>query len=188
MDTFAHGAIGMLTASRSGLPGLRKGAAVRRPPLQDWTLWAALAFGTLPDLVSFGVYLVQRVFSGNFSPGKPALSEIPSYVFTAYDVSHSLVVAAAAGILIGIFARSCLLPYLAWPLHIFCDIPTHSADFFATPVFWPISEWHFDGWAFSEHPLLIMGYWGGIVLLFAWRMLLPPIRERIRPKQENNHV
>ena len=22
----------------------------------------------------------------------------------------------------------------------------------------------------------------------AWRMLLPPIRERIRPKQENNHV
>ncbi len=178
----------MLTVSRSGLPGLKTDAAARNSGWKDWTLWTALAFGTLPDLASFGVYFVQRIVSGNFTPGKPDLTEIPQYVFTAYDVSHSLVVAAAAGILIGVFARRCLLPYLAWPLHILCDIPTHSADFFATPVFWPVSQWHFDGWAFSAYPLLIVGYWGGIALLFAWRMLYPPVRDRIRRKRETHHA
>lgn len=33
----------------------------------------------------------------------------------------------------------------AWALHIFFDIPTHVKEYFATPIFWPFSDWTFGG-------------------------------------------
>lgn len=37
----------------------------------------------------------------------------------------------------------------AWLMHILLDIPTHSRRRMATPIFWPLSRWAFDGlpWA-----------------------------------------
>ena len=165
MDTFAHGALSMVCFSRSGLR--RLWVAPEKPPLRDWTLWAALGFGTLPDLSSFGAYLIQRIVDGDFTPGKPAIETMPSYVFTNYNISHSLVVALAVGIILAFTCRQTLLPFAAWPLHILCDIPMHGRDYFATPVFWPFWSWNFDGWGFSRYPAMIIGYWLAIAILFA---------------------
>ena len=33
----------------------------------------------------------------------------------------------------------------AWALHIVCDIPTHSTDYFPTPFLWPLPTPFVDG-------------------------------------------
>ncbi len=165
MDTFAHAALSAAVFSRSGLR--RLWTAPEKPPLRDWTLWAAMGFGTLPDLSSFGAYLIQRVVTGDFSTGKPELETIPAYVFTNYNASHSLLVALAVGVVLFFACRQAVLPFLAWPLHILCDIPMHGRSYFATPVFWPLSDWRFDGWSFAAYPSMVLGYWLVIAALIA---------------------
>lgn len=166
MDTFVHAAFGILAGSRSGLARLR--IAPPAPPWRDWTLYAAAAFGMLPDLSSFGAFLVQRVLQGDFSHGKPPLESIPAYVFVNYNLTHSLLIALAIGLMLWIGCRKWFMPFLAWPLHILCDIQTHSGDYFATPLLWPLSNWKFDGWSFAANPGIVLGYWLIAAMLYTW--------------------
>ena len=55
----------------------------------------SLFFGVLPDLFSFGVYYVATILfnSSGLKYGKPELHELPDYIFTLYDMTHSLVIA-----------------------------------------------------------------------------------------------
>lgn len=182
MDTLAHGVIGGLFCSRSGV------AALRRPPAKpfwkDWTLWAAVGFGTIPDLSSFGLHFVQmlasgelwemlrNMASGNAMAGAPPVETLPAYVIWNYRITHSLVVALAAGILIRLFWKPGFLPYLAWPLHVLCDIPVHSKAYFPTPVLWPVSDWSFDGWSFGKNLWIVAGYWAVILLVLIVRIIV----------------
>src|SRR5262245_46762698 len=65
----------------------------------------AVFFGVLPDTLSWVPYFFYRLVAGPHSLGKPVVSEIPPWVFTLYNISHSLPVCAGVFALVLIFAR-----------------------------------------------------------------------------------
>ena len=77
MDTISHALWG------KGLFGYRKHK------------WLPLLFGAIPDLTSFGVYFLFNLIinPSTMKIGKPELTEIPSWVFSLYNISHSLIIA-----------------------------------------------------------------------------------------------
>ena len=136
---------------------------------QKYGKWALL-FGALPDLLSFGLYfLVRFVTQGtNMEFGKPDIETIPSWVFSMYDISHSLVIALVAIIIVFEINKSLCFPMLAWPFHILLDFFFHSKEYFPTPILWPISDYKFDGIPWSN-PYIWFGNIGCIIILFAYR-------------------
>jgi len=114
----------------------------------------AFVLGMAPDLLSFGLFhlthprwIGQRIL-GTVS-GPPPLAILPDFVFHAYNLTHSLVVWSALFALIWTLKRHPPWLFLAWGLHIVCDIPTHSSAYFPTPYLWPLSTPYFQGisWA-----------------------------------------
>ncbi|MBM4149480.1 MAG: hypothetical protein FJ224_10610 [Lentisphaerae bacterium] len=161
MDTLAHALYGATLCSRSGLPG----ALSRRPSassLRDWTLWAAFGFGLLPDLASIGVSFARMMVNG----APPSFHGIPPYVFVLYSCTHSLVVAGLLVAMLRVAARPLALPALAWPIHIVMDSFTHGTGRWQTPLFYPLSDWHFDGVNWWENPGVALAYWGMLPVLW----------------------
>ena len=152
MDTLSH------TLWGKGLFGYRK-----------YGQWALL-FGALPDLLSFGLYFLVNFVSSGFRMefGKPELHTIPDWVFTMYDISHSLVIALVAIIIIFETNKELCFPMLAWPFHILLDFFFHSKEYFPTPILWPISNYKFDGIAWSN-PYIWIGNITCIIILFLYR-------------------
>ncbi|MBT4824186.1 hypothetical protein HN695_03275 [Candidatus Woesearchaeota archaeon] len=110
----------------------------------------ALLCGLIPDTFSWLIYFIFSVVTGNMSRGGPPhLGSIPDWVFTLYDISHSIFVAALVILLIfGIckyYSKKFPIYILAWPIHILIDIPTHTREFLPTPFLWPVSDWVFPG-------------------------------------------
>jgi membrane-bound metal-dependent hydrolase YbcI (DUF457 family) len=151
MDTLSH------TLWGGGLFGFRS------------RLKTALLFGALPDLGSFGPWLAYRLLTGRFEPGKPELAIIPDFVFAAYDVTHSLLVAALAVALAWRWRPELGFAMLAWPFHILVDIPTHSRAFFPTPFLWPVSDFTVNGIPWGT-PWIWYPNLAGIAVVFAWRL------------------
>ena len=56
--------------------------------------WYALLFGAIPDLLSFGLYFLFNLLTNlnNIKMGKPAIEDIPAWVFSLYDFSHSIII------------------------------------------------------------------------------------------------
>lgn len=153
MDTLSH------TLWGKGLFGYRK-----------YGTWALL-FGALPDLLSFGLYFLVRIFThgSNMQFGKPALETIPNWVFTMYDISHSCVIAFFVIIIFLQINKEICFSMLAWPFHILLDFFFHSKEYFPTPILWPISNYQFDGIPWSN-PYIWFGNIGCIILLFIYRL------------------
>ncbi len=105
----------------------------------------SFAFGIAPDLCSFGILLFSRLWqslvTGTWSigSGKPDLLDIPPYVSSLYNFTHSFVVFAVAFALAWAIFKRPIWEMLAWPFHIFLDLFTHSTSFFPTPYLWPFS-------------------------------------------------
>ncbi len=156
--------IGAVLCSRTGLPGGRRGPvdARGRRKLLDWTFWAAFAIGVFPDLASLGIYFAYDWITGSGGGWRG----IPEGIFTLYRMTHSLL-----GMGIGVAALwwwkpRLLLPLMAWPVHILCDVPTHGAGRFVTPLFWPVTLKGFHGWNWWEVPGLFAAIWISIGLLW----------------------
>ena len=152
MDTFSHALWG------KGLFGYRG-----RPIY-------ALLFGAMPDLVSFGLLLIIRVFSGDFQIGNgpPSLSTIPWWVFINYDISHSFVSAFLCIWIVNRYRKDIAFAMWAWPFHILLDFPFHSKAFFPTKIFYPITHFSFDGIPWSR-PEVWFPNLAGIIILFIYR-------------------
>lgn len=152
MDIFSHGLYG--------------GVAFGRISKRDYI--TAFLFGIMPDLLAFGPLFIISLFSGN-TMGRPSLETIPSYVFTVYDLTHSLVIYAVFFAILWFWGyRRFAKLTLAWPLHILVDIPTHDASFFPTPFLWPLSNFHINGVSWGQPMIFIpnvilllclYGYW-----------------------------
>jgi hypothetical protein len=155
MDVVAHGLWG-------GAPFWAQG---RRK------FFAGVLIGMAPDLLSFGVFHVTNPgwitlrLAGEVS-GPPSLSMLPPYVFHAYNVTHSLLVWAAAFALLWLVTKN--PPWLlgAWLLHILCDIPTHTESYFPTPFLWPFSTPFVDGISWST-PWFLAANYVSIVSVYA---------------------
>ena len=146
MDTISHALWG------KGLFGYRK------------YKWLPVFFGAVPDLASFGLYFLYNLIINptTMKLGKPELTDIPSWVFTMYNISHSLIIALLFIMLVYIIKRDVCFSMLAWPFHIILDFFTHSKEYFPTPIFWPISDYRFDGIPWSNKYIMI----GNIICIF----------------------
>ena len=131
--------------------------------------WYSFLFGALPDLFSFGIYFIHSIFFSS-SPvmGRPTRSEIPEWVYSLYDISHSLVIASIIIFIAYKIHKEFAFPMLAWPAHIILDFFTHSIEFFPTPILWPISDFKFDGIPWSN-PIIFFTNVLLIFLLFIYR-------------------
>ncbi|WP_373020079.1 hypothetical protein [Thiomicrorhabdus sp.] len=132
------------------------------------TFMLAMFFGALPDLVSFGLWLPAQVVANGFEFGKPDLAVIPDWVSINYNISHSLIVAFAIIGLVALWRKEIAFVMLAWPFHILLDIPFHTAEFFPTQLFWPVSDVIYDGVAWSN-PWVWYSNIAGLMVLYAWR-------------------
>ncbi len=153
MDIFAH--------------GLWTAVVYQKVPRKP--RWWAVFFGVAPDLASFGVFFVQRVVQGTLGFGPPTAWAIPPYVYQLYSYSHSLVVWAAAVLVVYVLNRR-RIPWVmgAWGLHIGIDIFTHSTAFFPTPFLWPLSTFHVNSFSWAEPWFMALNYGALIVAYLAW--------------------
>jgi hypothetical protein len=123
----------------------------------------AILIGMAPDLLSFGVFHVMHPgwltmrLAGEIS-GPPALALLPSYVFHAYNLTHSVIVWAVAFLLLWQINKRPPWLLTAWLLHILCDIPTHGTDYFPTPFLWPLPTPFVDGITWSTRWFMAANY------------------------------
>ncbi len=129
---------------------------------------AAVAFGTLPDLVVFMpavVYLFLNRIAFDPQLYNEKASWVFQYAYNAYNYTHSLVIFAVIFLLVYAIRRKMYLPMLAWGLHILMDIPTHP-DFYQTPFLFPISDYRFP-WGISwGQPVFFAVNYGVLALSF----------------------
>lgn len=65
---------------------------------------------------------------------------------------------------------SLMLPLAAWWLHIALDVPTRSSDYYAVPLFCPLTLWGVDGVAWTEPWMLALNYLAlAAAYLWLWR-------------------
>lgn len=159
-------------------------------------LWGAAAFcprgrkkflggllaGMAPDLLSFGVFHVMYPgwialrLAGQIS-GPPPLSMLPPYVFHAYNVTHSLVVWAAVFLALWVAVKPPAWIVWPWLLHILCDIPTHSTEYFPTPFLWPFSTPFVNGIAWTT-PWFLMANWASLIAVYAAMLIYLSLKRR----------
>lgn len=150
MDTFSRALWGY------GLFGYKRYAAL------------AILFGAMPDLISFGALMGMNLIDGTMQIGKPALDTLPNWIYSNYALGHSFVICLPIIGLVAIWRKAFAFAMLAWPFHIVLDFPFHTKAYFATPIFWPISDFSVDGISWSHWYI----WWpnvAGIVILFCYR-------------------
>ncbi|MBK7140455.1 MAG: hypothetical protein IPH75_00065 [bacterium] len=135
---------------------------------------AAIALSVLPDLIPFTPTAVRQFFSarkdqsGNPKPRpRPEEMHFSRWAYRAYDVTHSLLVFGAVFAAGWLWMGSVPWVLFGWLGHILVDIPTHTRAFFGTPIFWPISNYKFDGISWGERWFMRLNY-GGIILMYAY--------------------
>ena len=100
--------------------------------------------------------------------GPPLLESIPWWVFVNYDLSHSFVSALICIAIVKRFNKNISFAMWAWPFHILLDFPFHSKAYFPTKLFWPLTEFSFDGIPWSN-PEIWFPNIAGIIILFIFR-------------------
>ena len=135
MDVFSHGLWGLILAK-----GFFKKS----------TLWLAFLVGVLPDVIPFSTTFIRIIITGTM-PARhdPSSFVVPAYTNFLYSMTHSLVVILFVFWLIYLIRKD--IPYymLAWPLHVLIDIPTHTKEFFPTPILFPLSNFSINGVSWS---------------------------------------
>lgn len=148
MDILSHGLWGIAAA---------KGVNLKIKNENKINFKAAVFWGFFPDLFAFTVPFTLALFNAIFKIGEefnlPKPEQIEpmardgqiTFVIAnfLYNISHSIIVFIFVFAIIFFFFKKTNFSMLAWLLHIFMDIPTHSYKFFPTPVLWPVSEWRF---------------------------------------------
>ena len=118
----------------------------------------AVFFGLLPDNLSWALYLFYRIIMGQFGSGPPVVENIPTWFFTLYGISHSLIVFAFVCLMIYIISKKIPVYIYAWPIAILMDTLTHTREYLPTPFLWPISGWHFPGISWGSGWFMILNY------------------------------
>jgi hypothetical protein len=142
----------------------------------------AAAFGAMPDLVAVVPVAAWATSAPSFLdavvayvmavPGRePAMPEWARLAEHHLHCSaHSLVVLALVTLAFAGLLRGLLPSLLGWWMHILLDIPTHSEDYYAVTVFYPFTQWSFDGVAWTAPAVLAANYaalvaaYGGLYL------------------------
>ncbi len=73
-------------------------------------------------------------------------------------VTHSALVAGAVTLFLWAIRGALWVPLLGWWSHIVIDVFTHSADYYPSPVLYPITLRGFDGLAWNTPWFLVLNY------------------------------
>ena len=158
----------------------------------------------LPDLLAFVPSFVYSTMHGLERPtvdDTTVTSDFPAIAWDMYRYTHSAVV-VTVGVLITwwLFTRfsgsrlesqfaeqhrskpllMAFLLWLPWYSNILLDIPTHTLQFFPTPVFHPISDYGFDGTRWSDPVILVPN-----VILLAGLWFYVKRKDRLEGQAEN---
>ncbi len=123
--------------------------------------WNSFGFGVLPDLISFApqfIYMILSPEAAHFKSGPPDAATILPLTYALYNISHSLVIFSIVFGLVWFVRQKPMIPLLAWGLHILCDIPTHSLEFFPTPFLWPLADVEVNGFSWGQAWFMIANY------------------------------
>ena len=150
MDTLSH------TLWGYGLFGYKRYAAL------------AMLFGAMPDLISFGAYMLIQIAQGTWHPGPPPAASLPQWLFISYALGHSFIISLSVISIVALWCRPIAFAMLAWPFHIVLDFPFHSFKYFPTPIFWPLSDFKLDGIPWS-HWYIWLPNVAGLIVLFYYR-------------------
>ncbi len=171
MDVFAHG---FWSAA-----GARFAKNKNQPISIGWTTF----WGVFPDMFAFTIPFATRFY--NLLSGHPQTEfvrnhDAPQFALALdlYNYSHSLIIWAMVFIIVWMFFRRPRYELLAWLGHILIDIPTHTTEFFPTPLFFPLSSYHFPyGFSWGVRWFLITNYTALIITwLFLWRQTKKKVR------------
>ncbi len=182
MDIFAHG-LWTAAAAKAVNDRLRANPKPKRP--LKINIWYATWWGVFPDLFAFTIpffVITLDLFLGNTTfaqipqprtiPTSVLVGQIPilQLAYDLYDISHSLIVFGMVFCLVWLIFRRPVLAMGGWLFHILIDIPTHSADFFPTPIFWPLSNLKFSGISWGTPWFMVANYSAlAAVYLILWR-------------------
>lgn len=169
-------------------------------------LWIA-AWAIFPDVVAFvpaWLWYGWEIFSGNLG-----LSQIPRHrtfnmsepvggqdmmwpiplVRAIYHASHSIIIFAIVALLAVLLykllaRRKALLSAGLWSMagwlsHILIDVPSHSYEFSATPIFWPISDWKFKAGLDWGEPWFMLWNYIALFLLYLFLWYTEPRKKRV---------
>lgn len=179
MDIFAHAL----------WTGAGIGFAHHRWPVKPNIAVATVVLATLPDVPHLLPILVWSMFGdGTFSalaayaiavPGQEPVME-PAVALLSHHlhcVMHSALVAGAITAWMWVVHHTFWIPLLGWWSHIVIDVFTHSADYYPSPVLYPITQRGFDGVAWNTSWFMALNY---IALIFAWSWILLAARRKRR--------
>jgi LexA-binding, inner membrane-associated putative hydrolase len=160
MDIVAHG----LWA------GIGVAAAARRWPVTRRTGAATVALAMAPDLAQLlplivvaltthGGWATLAAYAAALPGTEPALPPLVALLtHHLHCILHSAVIAAVVTLACWVFMRSLWLPLLGWWSHIVIDIFTHSKSFYPAPIFYPFTQWGFDGLAWNTPWFLLLNH------------------------------
>ncbi len=132
--------------------------------------WIAALLGIAPDLLSFGIFFILGLFGG-FNFGPPNISQVPGYVFSLYNIWHSIFTWSVIFFLVWGILKKPYWPLLAPLIHIAIDVPLHDINFFPTPFLWPVSDYKFDGFSWGVGWFMILNYAALIIAYLAWYII-----------------
>jgi hypothetical protein len=85
----------------------------------------------------------------------------------AHCITHSALVAGAVTLLLWLWTRSLWVPLLGWWSHIVIDVFTHSADYYPSPVLYPITQEGFNGVAWNTPWFMALNYFA-LAAVYLW--------------------
>ena len=175
MDIVAHGwwvSVGMGVAALAGHAppnrrtiGLMLGLAVA----PDLVHLLPVAVGELQTTWSLGTVRDYALALPGAEP--PMSATVEWFTHHLHCLFHSAVVAAVVSLALWVALQRWWLPLLGWWSHIVIDVFTHSADFYPSPVLYPLTYRGFDGIAWNRPDFQVLNYSAlvAVTLWLLWR-------------------
>jgi len=147
MDSFSHAAWGA--------------TIIRKSP---FVWWAAL-FGALPDLITalYGLFRHRKSYLKYLNKLAFAEGANDDYL-KVYHFFHSFVPISLFTFVLSFVNSSYLIITIPYYLHILMDIFTHQGVW-ATKIFYPLSNFHFEGYNWWKHKWASIGNWAALIII-----------------------
>ena len=156
-----------------------------RQPIASRTAALTIGLAALPDMLpllpvlawwmagagGFDVLTAYVMAEPGRASGVPVIATLLSQ--NLHCAAHSAVVAGVVTLVVWKWRGALWIPLLGWWSHIVIDVFMHSADYYASPVLYPINHRGFDGVAWNTPWFLALNYLAlgavGVGLLLAAR-------------------